>query len=432
MKRTFLLLTLFVAIMFQQVAAQKEDPKVDIEVGEIGPVSIELKFIPNATCAKYYTLLAGEGEMDKWTQMTGKPIDQLITEWGQIPHEGVWEHTFTYSFVVPDSIFEIYARPYDADGKTYPYTKVVLPKTPSIGGDGLSTMELSVEPGDSTVVTRAFPNDQTFSFRVSVATESVIENMGLDNFIETIVKKSTVLFIKDEWLWPSTLSPNTKYKAVALGMNKKREWGEPMVVDFTTLPTLGDDGIAKVELTTSDITENSVKLNCKANESTEHYHAGVIELSEFNKLGKQKSVEKIISEEYGKFNLLYQESIKTVENLKAGTDYKAIAVAMNGPHTWCEPTIIGFKTLCGLEPVAVNDLEGNTAWAIYPTISNGVFTIDNKLNSKSMMVYDLNGKLVKEINISTSTQVDISSLPANMYFVKLDNCNEVKKIVIKK
>ena len=78
-------------------------------------------------------------------------------------------------------------------------------------------------------------------------------------------------------------------------------------------------------------------------------------------------------------------------------------------------------------------MTDDLAFKVFPNPSSGVFSIQSKMNSAHLRVYDLQGNLVlqkSELNLNHS--VDLSSLGAGIYTLALSNEEEVqyRKIVV--
>ena len=86
-------------------------------------------------------------------------------------------------------------------------------------------------------------------------------------------------------------------------------------------------------------------------------------------------------------------------------------------------------------PASVGDNELSNALSIYPTVSNGNFTIaSTTINKADMQVFDMNGRKVyqKALTINNKTSVSVN-LESGVYLVNFtgDNLKESHKIIIK-
>lgn len=91
--------------------------------------------------------------------------------------------------------------------------------------------------------------------------------------------------------------------------------------------------------------------------------------------------------------------------------------------------------------LAVDDLNDNNSFAVYPNPSKGVFTIQfmAKSNEFSYSVYSMDGKQivnksVKNIQGKVNQQLDLSHLPSGTYLLQINNGSEKisKKLIINK
>jgi uncharacterized membrane protein len=97
------------------------------------------------------------------------------------------------------------------------------------------------------------------------------------------------------------------------------------------------------------------------------------------------------------------------------------------------------KSINDRSTASINEvLKGNKVFTIYPTISNGNFTLysKNTLGFTNMSIFDITGKQVytKEVNFRAQRKQEISvSLKAGIYIVHLVDENNKKvasKIII--
>ncbi|MFT5780315.1 MAG: extracellular elastinolytic metalloproteinase, partial [Crocinitomicaceae bacterium] len=75
-----------------------------------------------------------------------------------------------------------------------------------------------------------------------------------------------------------------------------------------------------------------------------------------------------------------------------------------------------------------------TGVSISPNPSNGIMTISTSSNVESgIAVYDMIGNVVHTSNMNAETTVDLSTLGAGVYLVKISNENgsAVERVVIK-
>jgi len=83
--------------------------------------------------------------------------------------------------------------------------------------------------------------------------------------------------------------------------------------------------------------------------------------------------------------------------------------------------------------MGLNDIEVSEI-SVYPTVSSNVINVSSKSAINSLSVYNLNGQEVMKLRPnSSSTQINISSLNAGVYILKIQSGNQTttKKVVVK-
>lgn len=113
--------------------------------------------------------------------------------------------------------------------------------------------------------------------------------------------------------------------------------------------------------------------------------------------------------------------------------FKLVADAGANSYGWA------IKSITAGTPASINEvLKGNQAFTIYPTISNGNFTVfaKNELGKTKVNIFDLSGRLVynAELNFNVYKKQSVSvNLNSGVYIVNLvdeNNRTSSKKIVI--
>jgi len=99
--------------------------------------------------------------------------------------------------------------------------------------------------------------------------------------------------------------------------------------------------------------------------------------------------------------------------------------AYQNAEVWKEFNIVGIN-------VGIETIEATTV-NIYPNPTTGKFKIENgELSIEKVVIYDISGKIQKIENWKTENGIDISQLPAGVYFVKIfTELGEVTKKVLK-
>jgi len=90
--------------------------------------------------------------------------------------------------------------------------------------------------------------------------------------------------------------------------------------------------------------------------------------------------------------------------------------------------ITGFKF--GPTSIIENQLSNVS---IYPNPSNGIFTIAGLNTSVEMVVTNAQGQEISHSSVNDNAQLDLSTLPKGIYFVKLmtENSVRIEKVVLK-
>jgi hypothetical protein len=102
------------------------------------------------------------------------------------------------------------------------------------------------------------------------------------------------------------------------------------------------------------------------------------------------------------------------------------------PGPFSNGTAVGIRLL--MDPTAGIDENTLTGVSISPNPSNGIMTISTSSNVESgIAVYDMIGNVVHTSNMNAETTVDLSTLGAGVYLVKISNENgsAVERVVIK-
>lgn len=212
------------------------DPAVSITASNVSETSYTLEFTPNAECDHYSYLTMPEAEISMWTTMMGMTIEQLITMWGISTSGPV---TYTYTDQIPNTLYRIFALPFDADGTSYTYSSIDV-TTQAMGGNGTAVVSVDVTDITATsALVTCTPNDQTALFYDGLVTAEFLGEVGADSACTILIENSAYPFYEtDTWNWMNLLS-NTDYYAIAFGQNADGEWGDTTMFIFTTLEGVG-------------------------------------------------------------------------------------------------------------------------------------------------------------------------------------------------
>ena len=108
-------------------------------------------------------------------------------------------------------------------------------------------------------------------------------------------------------------------------------------------------------------------------------------------------------------------------------------------HNSCGDGIVSANYPIYISSVGIVDIASSMNLNIYPNPTNGIFTIDiNGINSNmDMQIYNIQGKIIRneKLNNDNSTytrEIDLSTYPKGIYFVKLINTNftKVAKVIL--
>lgn len=208
------------------------DPAVSITASNVSETSYTLEFTPNAECDHYSYLTMPEAEISMWTTMMGMTIEQLITMWGISTSGPV---TYTYTDQIPNTLYRIFALPFDADGTSYTYSSIDV-TTQAMGGSGTALVSIEVtDITNTSALVTCTPNDQTALFYDGLVTVELFNEVGADSVCTILVESSASPFYEtDSWNWQG-LEPHTDYYAIAFGQNSDGVWGDTTIYSFSTL-----------------------------------------------------------------------------------------------------------------------------------------------------------------------------------------------------
>ena len=221
------------ALGLQQHECDTTTPDVAIEINEVTAVQVTATFTPSENCASYHYIIGMEENMQNWSVTMGMSVEELVKTYGFSATETT---TYTWEGLTPLSEYTIYVLPIDGDGNDLPMVTAVV-ETGNHGGAGVSVITLEPEVlSDTSVLIRAYPNEETAEYHYGIISLEVFNEIGLDSTLSIIRNDEMPLIGYDEWPWYN-LTPNTDYYAVGNGVNTNGEWGEVALVPFTTTNT---------------------------------------------------------------------------------------------------------------------------------------------------------------------------------------------------
>ncbi len=104
------------------------NPQVSITIDQVLETEVTATFTPNEDCASYGYMMATEAEIQEWMGIAGLDLPEYLWTYG-IPGSGEMSNTFTD--LMPDTEYVIYAVPADIDGNLGEVVQVPVTTTPS-------------------------------------------------------------------------------------------------------------------------------------------------------------------------------------------------------------------------------------------------------------------------------------------------------------
>ncbi len=279
MKRFYLSTILAVLISIVQLNAQGSNPaptEVGVDIIEVTPFTIECSFTKGSDVAYYHILASTDQEMQMWVQQSGRTIDELVVAWGKKHSSNT---TNTWKSLVPNTPYIIYVVAFKADNsKILPYQTKDCP-TLSNGGNGIAKQTITVKDiTETTARVIVEPNAETSVYYYLMATDSLIQHIGIDSLAQIAIADNYPLYKKNEWIWPD-LKQNTKYHIASIGKNALDQWGEVASTTFKTLaPTSIEYIYNSPEMSIYPIPNNG-KFTIKLNNNEIN---GIIEIIDVN------------------------------------------------------------------------------------------------------------------------------------------------------
>lgn len=119
----------------------------------------------------------------------------------------------------------------------------------------------------------------------------------------------------------------------------------------------------------------------------------------------------------------------TNENWKYRINCSATDIAFDGTHFWIVDTIDHkIKKLEAISTTSIEDLSVNDQLKIYPNPTTQYLTIhtEGDLDIHSVMIFDMNGRIVDPIFLGKDVRqdIDISHLTKGVYFITISFTNE--------
>jgi len=196
----------------------------------------------------------------------------------------------------------------------------------------------------------------------------------------------------------TNLTANTEYQVrvkADCGNGNESEWTAP--VSFSTLEEGQATCYAPTNLTASDLTANSVKLDWEQEGTPDNWTISYKQAS-----ASTWSTANTDTHPY------------TLTDLAAGTEYEVYVVANCDGQESGESNHVTFST------TGVNDYVLNST-TLFPNPTTGVFRIQNaKVNIQNVEVYDVFGKLMTSVEVNDNTaDIDATGYASGVYFARI-------------
>ncbi len=222
------------------------NPQVVCTVESSTTTSLKFRFKPNADVSEYYICIFKKGEADaqflQWAPMFGfSNMGDMIKQFSGESYTGTFIREITD--LTPGTDYEMYVLPLDADGNYAPLVKTEC-ATKKMGGQGEAKMTITIGEFGGDMVNGYYqtvtytPNDQTALHRdMLIEKKAYDQEWGKDKLVEYLKADNEYdpywnQYGVDVAQWNA--SPNTAYYAASIGKNANDEWGELVMVEFTT------------------------------------------------------------------------------------------------------------------------------------------------------------------------------------------------------
>lgn len=257
--------TLLSAVVLLFACLLNATPSVTITVDGVTPTTITCSFVKNLDCSEYYIVASEPSGIEPWigTPFGGATIEETIEQFGI---KCVGDTNYTWTAMIPNTMYVIYVTAKDASGTRVLCTDTVY--TENGGGHGESVVTVRIEDVTSVgATTIATPNDQTMMFKDMIIEKWLYDSIcayynsidaqtaneeALDSLFRMLKEDFYEYYEEDSWTW-TNLDANTEYMFIAAGMNADSIWGE---MASTYFKTLAGSAVENVELNTISVYPN--------------------------------------------------------------------------------------------------------------------------------------------------------------------------------
>ena len=208
------------------------------------------------------------------------------------------------------------------------------------------------------------------------------------------------------------LIPNTEYTIYAIPKDAE---GNALPMEKTKVSTevLGGEGVSVIDLEVEVLSKTSVFVTATPNEETAEYHYILIEKAYADSIGVDSTMQIIHTDPYALYDIDEWEWV----DLKANTEFYAIAQGKNAKGEWGEITKLEFITsMEGNIELVENDFN------IYPNPVCDKLYIETESEIEEVVVYDVYGRVQNLRNSETQklrNSIDVADLNSGVYFVKV-------------
>ena len=221
-------------------------PSVSWTIDDLQADRFTLTMTPNDDCVSFYTCIFGKGEAqaqyDQWAPMFGfSCMGDMIKSFSGTPYYS--EKTQTWKDLAPNTEYEVYILPCDADGI---FGEMVIANitTKKMGGEGVAEMTITVgdsgyevgDDGQRNYWQRVIytPNDQCSAHRDMMLDKSAIDDgtWTEEEFVEYMKNDKNPDYPDDQY-WDMygvddvkwTVEPGHTYYVYSIAKNANNEWG---------------------------------------------------------------------------------------------------------------------------------------------------------------------------------------------------------------
>ena len=246
-------------------------------------------------------------------------------------------------------------------------------------------VDVNVDETTYTTITATFtPAEECASYHLMLDTEASMQQwttmfgMSEEELVVSwgLEKNETYTHTWNEQI------PNTEYTIYVLPKDAE---GNALPMEKTKVSTevLGGEGVSVIDLEVEVLSKTSVFVTATPNEETAEYHYILIEKSYADSIGVDSTMQIIHTDPYALYDIDEWEWV----DLKANTEFYAIAQGKNAKGEWGEITKVEFIT----------SLEGNIElvennFNIYPNPVNDRLYIETESEIEEVIVYDIFGR----------------------------------------